>query len=269
VTLLRETVQLATRARDAAQQRFDAGDVPRLEVLQADLARAEAENQAVAAEGAETAAAAQLRAVLVVPADDPLPLATGVDDGLDRGPVDTAPPAVSAHVDLAVLDAEVAAQKARIALASSLRMPDLTPEVAVTRGAEPEFSTGWRAALGVTLPVFTRHDAAVAQERATLTAVTAERAAAAAGIEGDIAAASAVVTSLAQQYARYQSTLVPQAAEVERLADDAYRLGRTGVAAYLQTLQATRDVRLRLLQTAADFQSARADLERALGAPLP
>ena len=53
------------------------------------------------------------------------------------------------------------------------------------------------------------------------------------------------------------------------MAEDSYRLGQTGIAAFLQALQATRDARLRSLQAAADFQTALADLERAIGAPLP
>ena len=40
------------------------------------------------------------------------------------------------------------------------------------------------------------------------------------------------------------------------MAEDSYRLGQTGIAAFLQALQATRDVRLRALQAAADFQRA-------------
>ena len=47
---------------------------------------------------------------------------------------------------------------------------------------------------------------------------------------------------------RYRDEILPQAVQVETMADDAYRLGQTGIAAYLQALQATRDVRLRSLQ---------------------
>jgi hypothetical protein len=47
------------------------------------------------------------------------------------------------------------------------------------------------------------------------------------------------------------------------------RLGQTGIAALLQALQATRDVRLRSLDAIDQFQTALADLERAIGAPLP
>jgi outer membrane protein TolC len=52
------------------------------------------------------------------------------------------------------------------------------------------------------------------------------------------------------------------------MAEDAYRLGQTNIAAYLQAVQSSRDVRLRSIQAAADLQNAIADLERAVGAPL-
>jgi len=56
--------------------------------------------------------------------------------------------------------------------------------------------------------------------------------------------------------------------DVERMAEDSYRLGESGIAAYLQALQSTRDVRLRALESAANLQNALADLERSVGAPL-
>ena len=53
------------------------------------------------------------------------------------------------------------------------------------------------------------------------------------------------------------------------MAEDSYRLGQTGLAALLQALQASRDIQLRSLQTASDFQDALSQLERAIGAPIP
>lgn len=268
LALLREMLDLAARARDAAQQRFEAGGAPRLEVLQAELARSEAENQVTAVAGTAAAARAQLRALLALPPDAEVTLATPIDAGIVAAPaVSQAPP--DAPVDLAILTSQIEEQRARVALAAALQTPDLLPEATITRGAEPEFSTGWRVGLGVTVPLFTRNRAAVHVEEATLSALTLERDAAQARRAGAIASARAVADALGQQYARYQSAIVPQAIEVERLAEDSYRLGRTGIAAFLQALQTSRDVRLRMLQTAADFQAALADLERAIGAPLP
>jgi outer membrane protein TolC len=68
---------------------------------------------------------------------------------------------------------------------------------------------------------------------------------------------------------RYRDVILPQAQQVEQLAQDAYQFGQTGIAALLQALQASRDVRLRAVDTAAQFQTALADLERAIGTPLP
>ena len=105
-------------------------------------------------------------------------------------------------------------------------------------------------------------------EESTLGQLTAERAAAESRIAGAVAAATAIADAQRQQYLRYRDQIVPQAVLVENMADDAYRLGRTGIAAYLQALQATRDVRVSALQAEADLHSALSDLERAIGAPL-
>ena len=82
-------------------------------------------------------------------------------------------------------------------------------------------------------------------------------------------AAAAGAESQHQAYVRYRDVILPQAQQVEQLAQDSYQLGQTGIAALLQALQASRDVRLRSLEAVSQFQSALADLERAIGAPLP
>ena len=52
------------------------------------------------------------------------------------------------------------------------------------------------------------------------------------------------------------------------MADESYRTGQTGLPAYLQTVQAAREIRRASLQSGLDYQLALADLERAIGAPL-
>ena len=123
--------------------------------------------------------------------------------------------------------------------------------------------------MAVTLPVFTSHKAGVRVEEATLAQLSSERDAAMARIAGEVAAAVAVAESQRVQYLRYRDDILPQALELERMAEDSYKLGQTGIAAYLQALQASRDVRLRSIQSAADLQAALADLERAIGALTP
>jgi outer membrane protein, heavy metal efflux system len=269
LAVLRELRDLSRRARDAAQARFDTGDAPRLEVLQASLNLAAAENEAIAAEGVVVAASATLNAVLGQPLETVQPLSTAIDAG---GPVVVGAVlelARTGSTELAVLDRRIDEQRARLALANALRVPDVVPTATLTHDAEPEFTYGWRVGAAVTLPIFTSHKAGIAVEQATLTQLIAERDATLLRISGQVTAAAASAEAQRLAYVRYRDVILPQAQEVEQLAQDSYQLGQTGIAALLQALQATRDVRLRSLDAISQFQAALADLERAIGAPLP
>jgi cobalt-zinc-cadmium efflux system outer membrane protein len=269
LALLNELLDLSGRAREAAQQRFDAGGVPRLEVLQAQLLVADLGNQVAAAAGTVTAGRAQLNALLGLPIDAPTPLSASLDPPVTTTIDAALTRARSANGGLLVAERRLDEQRARLALARALQTPDITPEATVTHGNEPEFNVGWRAAVAVSVPLFTRHRAGVLLEDATLRQLTAERDAILARITGDVTAAIAVADAQRRQYLRYRDEIIPQALEVEKMAEDAYRLGQTGIAAFLQSLQATRDTRLRSLEAASGFHSALADLERAIGAPVP
>ena len=267
--LMNETRDLAARVRDTARQRFEAGSAPRLEVMQAQLTLASAENEATAAQGNAVAARAQMNALLGQPLDTVTSLSTTADAG---GPVTTAAAMVLAQpasTELLVLDREIEAQRARIALAQALRVPDVIPSATLTHDAQPDFTYGWRAGVAVTLPLFTSYRAGVVVEQTTLDQLTAQRQATLVRIAGAVTAAAVTVQAQRQLYARYRDDIIPQAQQVEQLAQESYQLGQTGIAALLQALQASRDVRLRSLDAVSLFQNALADLERAIGAPLP
>jgi cobalt-zinc-cadmium efflux system outer membrane protein len=269
LAVLRDLEQLSRRTRDTAQTRFQTGDAPRLEVLQAELALATAENEATAASGAVVAARAKLNALVAQPLDTLQPLSSPLDAG---GPVLTDAMlqlARGASTELAVLDRQIEEQRATLALAHALRVPDVVPTFTLTHDAQPEFTYGWRAGVAVMLPVFTTHSAGVAVEQATLDQLLARRQATLIRITGEVTAAAVIAEAQRLAYVRYRDMILPQAQQVEQLAQDSYQLGQTGIAALLQALQASRDTRLRSLDSVAQFQAALADLERAIGAPLP
>src|SRR5204863_97914 len=95
------------------------------------------------------------------------------------------------NAELAVLDRQVAEAAARAALARAQQVPDPTVEGAVTHDAPGEFVWGWRYAVGITVPLFTRHRAAVRVEEATLAQLRAQREALVQKIEGAVGAAVA------------------------------------------------------------------------------
>jgi cobalt-zinc-cadmium efflux system outer membrane protein len=177
--------------------------------------------------------------------------------------------AQTASTELMSLDRQIEAQRARIQLAQALRVPDLTPTFTLTHRAEPEFTYGWRAGAAVTLPLFTTHRAGVLVEQTTLDQLMAQRQATLLRIQGEVTAASQRAQAQRELFLRYRDQIIPQAQQVEQLAQDAYQLGQTGIGPLLLALQATRDVRLRSLDAIDQFQTALADLERAIGAPLP
>ena len=257
---------LAVRARDAAQTRLNLGDAPRLEVLQAELELAAADNDLTTA----TAAAAANRAALntLLGRDPAVPVTTS--DALTTRALPPADVAMSrataASVDLASIDAEIAEQSARRALAKALQTPDFSAGGGVTSGIPDEFTAGWRATASVTLPLFTRHQAGVLVEDAELSHLRAERTAIVADIAGHVAEARARAAAAEAQLDRYEKDILPRALEVERMAEDSYRSGQSNLAALLQSLQSSREMRYRALEAGLDYQLALADVERAIGA---
>jgi cobalt-zinc-cadmium efflux system outer membrane protein len=268
-SILDELRQFATRARDAAQARFDVGSAPRLEPLQAQLALAAAENEMAGAQATAQAARIQLNALLGLPLDANVPLATALDAAPTLVVAAALQLAQASNAELAVLERQIVQARAKVALAQALRTPDVTPDVTVTHNSMPDFMWGWRVAALATIPVFTSHRAAVRVEEATLAQLNAQHAAVLARVTGDVTSASALAEAERLTYVRYRDEILPQTQEVERMAEDSYRLGQTGIAALLQALQQSRQVRLQSLQTASDLQTALSDLERAIGAPIP
>jgi cobalt-zinc-cadmium efflux system outer membrane protein len=269
LALLEDLRLLASRTRDAAQARFDVGSAPELELRQAQLALAQAANEATAAQATALAAKIALNALLGLAPDAPVTLATGLDYAAVLAPSVALSRAQQANADLAVLDRQIAEQQAKIALARTLRTPDIIPDVTFVRDSQPEFMYGWRVAAAAVIPLFTTHRAQLQVEQATLAQFNAQRAALLARITGEVTAASTIADAQRIAYLRYRDEILPLAVDVERMAEDSYRLGQTGITALLQSLQASRDLRLRSLQTAQDFQDALSELERVIGAPIP
>jgi cobalt-zinc-cadmium efflux system outer membrane protein len=215
------------------------------------------------------AARATLNALLGDPLGARMTLSTNIDPAVPMTADAALTLARSASTELMVIDRQIAAQRARLTLAQALRVPDVIPTATLTHDAPQEFDYGWRAGVAVTLPLFTTHRAGVLVERSTLDQLTAQREAVMLRISGQVTAAAVTAEAQRQLYARYRDEIVPQAQDVEQVAQDAYQLGQTGLVALLQALQATRDVRLRAIDAASQFQTAFADLERAVGVPLP
>jgi len=268
VDIAQELETIATRARDAAQDRFQTGAAPRLDTLQAQLALSEAQNESARARGEIAAARAELNALLAFPAE----AAPALADPLEGGPMpsaqDATAQAISGNAELQVLQRQIEAERARVALARALRRPDPSLSGTLTYDAQPEFTVGWRAGVAIALPILTTGRAEVAVAEATLNRAVADREARVLQVTGAVSAAVARAASARQAVQRYQTDILPASLQVEQMAQESYQSGQTGLPALLQTVQAAREIRQRALQAALDYQLALADLERAMGTPL-
>jgi hypothetical protein len=105
-------------------------------------------------------------------------------------------------------------------------------------------------------------------EAARIIQLRAQRDARVRELTGQATAAAARARAARQRYLRYRDEIIPQLAMIESMAEDSYRSGQTGLAAFLQAMQAAREVRLLATDAGLEYQSALADLERALGGPI-
>jgi cobalt-zinc-cadmium efflux system outer membrane protein len=256
--IAREIEDLAGRSRSVAGERERAGDVSKLDVLQADLVLDAAENEATALTGELAAARAELNARVGRPVEAATVAADDLAEIPPSGVLDA-----RTNAALAVLDRQVAESEARLALARAQQVPDITLEGTVTHGAEPEFDWGYHAAVAVIVPLFTRHTAGVQVEQATLAQIRAQRGALSRQVSAGAYAARARAAAARQAYLRYRDDILPDSRTVERMAEEAYRAGQTGLPALLEALRAARELRMKELQAATDFESALADLEQA------
>ncbi|HXY39922.1 MAG TPA: TolC family protein [Vicinamibacteria bacterium] len=259
-----ELLDLVRRAREAAEARLEAGEVSQLDALQAQVAFAQAENEAAAQAGTTRGAVAELNALLGRDPAEP----TIVDDEVDAGQPPELEAALrtteSTNAALAILDRQIEEAQARRELARAERWPDPAVEAALTHGAEPDFTWGYRFSLAVPLPLFTRHQANVQAEEATLALRRAEREAAVQRARAAVVSALARAQAQHQRYLRFRDEILLKNREVEQMAQEAYREGETPLSALLQALQASRDLRAQALDAASEYQSALAELEQAM-----
>jgi cobalt-zinc-cadmium efflux system outer membrane protein len=268
VGIMQELESIATRARDAAQERFQTGAAPELEALQASLLLSQAQNDRAAAEGEAAASRAELNTLLAYPSI----AAPALQDPLEGGalPSESAvtEQALQANTELQVLQRQIDEARAKVSLAEAMRRPDPSITAALTYDSPPDFTFGWRVGAAVALPIFTTGKPDVAVAEGTLNKAIADRQARVAQIGGAIAAARARAAAAKQAVDRFQNDILPASQRVEQMAEESYRSGQTGLPAFLQAVQNARDIRQRALQAGLDYQLALADLERTIGAPL-
>jgi len=270
VQLAESLLDLARRFRDVAQARFETGAAPRLEVLQSELGITRAETDLELARSTRVASQAQLNAVMNLPPQQALALSGSLST---RGAVVSYEAmltiAVQSNVDLVALDRQIAVEQRRVDLLRAERIPTPAFSVSGLFNAPPDFTSAVGVGVSLSLPIFSRNQGAIAQSIETTSQLRTRREATLRSVENNVFGVVARIEAQRRQLDAYEQRLVPTATELEALAQESYRAGRTSVLGVLDAQRSLRDLRREALQAALDMQLSLADLEEILGTEIP
>jgi outer membrane protein TolC len=259
------TARVARLERSAAAVKdlFEAGRVPRLDVVrtQAEAASARAD---VFTASAERRAAAAALAFLV-----------GAEPGIDLAaagerPVPAPLPGLeslqtraASAADVRASDARSRAADARIEKAKREGLPALTLEGGVDVNDPTLDGTDKHVSLGLTIPVGAR--AAVAVTSAERERAAAERSRLVRSLEAQIVATWNRTEAARQRLEALDTATLPAAREAAELAGIAYREGRLDLLRLLESERALLDAGVSRVETWMLWGSERASLERLVG----
>lgn len=259
---------------EIAQKRFEAGDIAESDVIQVRFNLERAEQKLLPAKNQIQQNEIRLNTLLARPPETPVVLepaetvVTGMLQNVPSPSLETLlKTARENRPDLAIAMTQSRLASDRIALARSLAVPDLT----VAGGylwdpSIPAASTS--VGIRVDLPIFNNHRAEIRQAQAgsaeALASLRKEQILA----DSEVTAAYHDYMTARTQVESDRNVLLAQAEEVQGLAENSYREGRTGLAGVLVAQQSAAAERQTYLADLLSYITSVGALERAAGRPL-
>ena len=251
------------RTAGAVKDLFDAGRVPRLDVVRTQAEAAFSRASVFTAQAERRAAAAAL--ALLVGAEPSADLAAGGDRPVPAPlPELTALRARAASAaEVRAADARGRAADARIEKAKRERLPALTLEGGVDYNDPTLDGTDKHVSLGLTLPIGAR--AAVGVSTAARERKAADRSRLIRVLEAGVVAAWNRSEAARQRLDALDAATLPASREAAELAGIAYREGRLDLLRLLESERALLDAGVARVETWILWGTERASLERLVG----
>jgi cobalt-zinc-cadmium efflux system outer membrane protein len=260
---------ISSRIKEIVQQRFDAGDVPQLDVIQADVELARSQADYEMSLQTEKSADVQLAALLNRKLDAPLQLQGRLEE-VPASPtmesiIDTA---LHSNPDVQKFTQQYKLELRRLDLAKSMRIPNLGVQGGVDLNSPPDFNVGGRGQIAVSLPLFYRGQGEVAQSNARLELLRLTLQSEQTMVSAQVAAAYFDLTAKIGQADRYSKNILPQTTKLEQMAEDSYTSGKSNLLTLIDAQRKLNDVRKAYIDSLFAAQSSFAALEEVVGAPL-
>jgi cobalt-zinc-cadmium efflux system outer membrane protein len=263
---LARVVELARRLAQIAEDRFKTGDVAQLEVVQTGLEASRAEAALEVARQREKVSMSQLNALLNEPATKALELAGTLEDNTPTARLqDLISRAYQSNPDLQHLGGEKKVEESRRSLLKAERIPNLDFEAGMDFNSPHDFRYGPRSQVSIGLPLFTRNQGEIAQSFANARVLDAETAATERSVSASVEAAFYDLEAQRTQVRLYHDRLLPVARQLESMAEESYRAGKTGILTAIQAQQAVQSVESSYLQSLEQLQNLYAGLEETVG----
>lgn len=232
---------------DIAKMRFQANDVARADVVQAEFAFAQAQQKLEPAINRVRQASIRLNTLLGQPTDTVINLVDGkafrfsVKDSQQKLAILAKLPdlkvlkikklAKASRLDLALAQQQIQVNNKQIQVAGSARIPDITlaasyvwdPGLSTDGAPPPTTTTAVILGVRVDLPLFNSGGSGVRQARANLSVAEAQNAALESQVDSEVATAYENTVSTQRVLERDRTVLLPQALEVLNLSRKSYR----------------------------------------------
>lgn len=262
-------LDLVTRTRDMVQQRYDAGDVAQLEVIQADVEVAKANADYETTAQAQRSAEVLLAGLLNRPLNTPLATAGRLDEVPPAPSLDAVTAqALQSNADLLKSAQDLRTEERRLALAKSQRIPNVDLTAGADFNSPPEFQTGGKGGISVTLPLFNRGQGDIALSNARLELLRLTVQSQRLNASAQVAAAYYDFVAKLHQAQQYKEKIVPQNEKLLSMAEDSYQSGKTSLLTLIDAQRRLNDVRKAYLDSLFAAQSSFAALEEVVGASL-
>lgn len=266
---LEGVLKLTERLKRIAQDRFEAGDVAQLEVIQADLEVSRAQADFEVAQQRERVSLSQLNALLNEPASTAWELTGGLAETLpDISQEELFRRAAQSNPELQRLAQEQKVEQSRRELLKAERIPNLDLEFGTDFNSPTDFRVGPRSQVTLELPLFTRNQGQIAQSVASEQVFANEATAAARAIQGRVDAGYLDFKAQRTQVTLYRDRLLPVARQAESLAEESYRAGKVGILAVIAAQRDVQEADRTYLDSLFTLQSLFAALEETVGEPL-
>jgi cobalt-zinc-cadmium efflux system outer membrane protein len=266
---LGEVVKLAQRLREIAEERYQAGAVAQLEVIQADLEVSRAQADYNVAQQREKVSLSQLNVLLNELPTRAWELSGSLEDTLPEVRMEELTErAYASNYELQHLAQELRVEESRLKLVRAERIPNLDLEFGTDFNAPHDYTAAARGGLTVIVPLFYRNQGEIAQSIANRRVLEAETIAMKRAVAGRVEAGYFDLRAQQSQVDTYRQKLVPAARQLESMAEESYRAGKTNILSVIDAQRNVQEVERSYLESLAGLQNTFATLEQTVGAAL-